>query len=118
MSQYSNVKWDNEGYTFMDLDRMMTLMDQVERCGRKNSISLYDLIPDNASPMTEVLVRTAANAPEYYGGMRMDGVRGSGDTICRTENMPHVYQKAQNTTSDQLDQAWVNAQMQEPVTDV
>lgn len=93
MSQYSNVKWDNEGYTFMDQDRMMTLMDQVERCGGKNRISLYDLLPDNASPMTEVPVRIAANASEYYGGMRMDGVRGSGDTICRTENMSHVYNK-------------------------
>ena len=29
-----------------------------------------------------------------------------------------IYQKAQSTTSNQLDQAWVNAQMQEPVIDI
>lgn len=88
---HSNVKWNNTGRTLMDQKRMSVLMDQVGRCRNRAQTSLYDLIPEDETPLGDVPIRTAANAPEYYGGMRMDGVRGNGDTVCRTENMPHVY---------------------------
>lgn len=87
----TNVRWGHDGYTFMDLDRMANLMEQLGRCDGKDRTYSYDLLPENSSPIADIPVRSAVNASEHYGGMRMDGVRGSGDVVCRTENMPCVY---------------------------
>lgn len=87
----TNVRRDQNGFTFMDLDRMGTLMEQLERCDKKSRTYLYDLLPENSSPIADIPVRSAVNSSEHYGGMHMDEVRGSGDVVCRTENMPCVY---------------------------
>ncbi len=87
----SNVRWNNEGYTFMDQEKMDILMNQIKLCDEKEEVSISDLIPKDASPLSEIPIRTASNAPEHFGGMRMDGIRGQGDTVCRTENMRGVY---------------------------
>ena len=91
MASNVNVRYDNDGCTLMNQDKMDLLTVQVSRCGACKEISMRDLIAENKSPLAYIPIRSAVNAPEYYGGMRMDGVRGSGDVVCRTENMPCVY---------------------------
>lgn len=91
MASDVNVRYDTEGITLMDQDKMDLLRVQVTRCPIGSSISMRDLIAENKSPLAYTPIRSAVNAPEFFGGMRMDGVRGSGDTVCRTENMPCVY---------------------------
>lgn len=91
MTADTNVKCGNKGGTFVDMGRMDALMSQIDGCDGKDDVSIADLIPKSAGPFSEIPVRTAVNATEHFGGMKMDGVRGPGDVICRTEDMQHVY---------------------------
>lgn len=53
----TNVRRDQNGFTFMDLDRMGNLMEQLGRCDGKSRTYLYDLLPENSSPMADIPVR-------------------------------------------------------------
>lgn len=86
-----NINYNNKGFTFMDLRKMDMLQNQLNLCEGKEDVALVDMIARDVSQISEVPVRTAVNAPEHFGGMRMEGIRGQGDTVCRTENMPRVY---------------------------
>jgi len=81
----------NIGYTFMDQGKMSLLKKQISSYNHDRKITLADLVAKDASPLEGIPIRTACNAPEHFGGMRMEGIRGQGDVVCRTDNMPKVY---------------------------
>lgn len=81
----------NTGFTFMDQQKMSLLKDQVRSFKENRKMTLSDLVAKEASPLEGIPIRTACNASEHFGGMKMEGIRGQGDTICRTDNMPKVY---------------------------
>lgn len=78
-----------EKKTYENLNSM--LGDRLmEGKGDPEVISISELIPCHTSGLSNLPIRTATNAPEHYGGMRMDGIAGQGDVVCRTEDMKKV----------------------------
>lgn len=78
-----------EKQTYENLNSMLAnrLFDET---ADPEAVSIAELIPGYTSGLSNLPIRTATNAPEHYGGMRMDGIAGQGDVVCRTEDMKKV----------------------------
>ena len=75
--------------TYENLNNMLTNRFE-EGAGDPEVISISELIPGYTSGLSNLPIRTATNSMEHYGGMRMDGIAGAGDVVCRTEDMQRV----------------------------
>ncbi len=86
---------NQEGATFADkqaVENLRLIFGNLLFDGdkRPETVSAGELIPGYTSALSNIPIRTATNAIEHYGGMRMDGIAGPGDVVCRTEDMEKV----------------------------